>query len=69
MSTNSFEEAIINAINKGDDADTVGAVTGMIAGRMHYTHHKAPGTLLRQAHMENVIKHLLKCKSCLIPSS
>ena len=69
MSTNSFEEAIINAINKGDDADTVGAVTGMIAGRMNYTDHKAPRTLLRQAHMENVIKHLLKCKSCLIPSS
>ena len=30
--TNSFEDAVIQAVNGGDDADTVGAVTGMIAG-------------------------------------
>jgi ADP-ribosyl-[dinitrogen reductase] hydrolase len=34
-STHSFEDAIIDAINKGGDADTVGAVTGMIAGRQY----------------------------------
>jgi ADP-ribosyl-[dinitrogen reductase] hydrolase len=33
--THSFEDAIIHAINKGGDADTVGAVTGMIAGRLY----------------------------------
>ncbi|WP_303292317.1 ADP-ribosylglycohydrolase family protein [Marinobacter sp. SS5-14b] len=27
-----FEDALINAVNLGDDADTVGAVTGQIAG-------------------------------------
>jgi ADP-ribosyl-[dinitrogen reductase] hydrolase len=34
-STNSFHAAIVDAINRGDDADTVGAVTGMIAGRIY----------------------------------
>lgn len=33
--TNSFEDAVVHAVNKGGDADTVGAVTGMIAGRLY----------------------------------
>lgn len=33
LRTDSFEDAIHVAINRGEDADTVGAVTGMIAGR------------------------------------
>jgi ADP-ribosyl-[dinitrogen reductase] hydrolase len=33
--TNSFHAAIVDAINRGEDADTVGAVTGMIAGRIY----------------------------------
>jgi ADP-ribosyl-[dinitrogen reductase] hydrolase len=33
--TNNFEAAIVHAVNKGGDADTVGAVTGMIAGRLY----------------------------------
>jgi ADP-ribosyl-[dinitrogen reductase] hydrolase len=35
LSTKSFHAAIVDAINRGGDADTVGAVTGMIAGRIH----------------------------------
>ncbi len=31
----SFEEAVIAAVNMGHDADTVGAVTGMLAGAIH----------------------------------
>jgi ADP-ribosylglycohydrolase len=27
-----FEEAVLKAVNLGDDADTVGAVTGQVAG-------------------------------------
>lgn len=30
--TSSFSEAVINAVNLGDDADSVGAVTGQLAG-------------------------------------
>lgn len=33
--TNSFEEAVITAVNFGYDADTVGAVTGQLAGRIY----------------------------------
>ncbi len=35
--TNSLHAAIVDAINRGDDADTVGAVTGMIAGGIYST--------------------------------
>ena len=33
--TDSFEEAVVVAVNRGHDADTVGAVTGQIAGRIY----------------------------------
>lgn len=33
--TKSFEDAVVAAVNLGDDADTVGAVTGMIAGAIY----------------------------------
>ena len=33
--TNSFEECIIKAVNRGHDSDTTGAVAGMIAGRYY----------------------------------
>ncbi|MFC6826258.1 ADP-ribosylglycohydrolase family protein [Halopelagius fulvigenes] len=32
LSADSFEEAVVEAVNHGDDADTVGAVTGAVAG-------------------------------------
>jgi ADP-ribosyl-[dinitrogen reductase] hydrolase len=35
ITTESFEDALIHAVNKGHDADTVGAVTGMAAGRIY----------------------------------
>lgn len=35
--TTSFEVAVLKAVNLGDDADTVGAVTGQIAGRIYGT--------------------------------
>ncbi len=39
--TNTFEDCIIKAVNRGHDSDTVGAVAGMIAGR-HYGLSKIP---------------------------
>ena len=33
--SSSFEETVIKAINRGHDADTCGAVAGMIAGRIY----------------------------------
>ena len=35
QNTDSFEEALITAVNRGHDADTVGAVTGQLAGRIY----------------------------------
>jgi ADP-ribosyl-[dinitrogen reductase] hydrolase len=35
LATSNFEDALVHAVNKGGDADTVGAVTGMIAGRIY----------------------------------
>jgi ADP-ribosyl-[dinitrogen reductase] hydrolase len=32
LTTGSFEDALVQVINLGDDADTVGTVTGMLAG-------------------------------------
>ena len=34
-SSNSFEDCIIKAVNRGHDADTTGAVSGMLAGRFY----------------------------------
>ena len=39
--TNTFEDCIIKAVNRGHDADTTGAVAGMIAGR-HYGYLAIP---------------------------
>jgi ADP-ribosylglycohydrolase len=33
--TNSFENAVLLAVNLGDDADTTAAITGQVAGAMH----------------------------------
>jgi ADP-ribosyl-[dinitrogen reductase] hydrolase len=33
--TSNFEEAVVDAITRGGDADTVGAVAGMLAGRIY----------------------------------
>jgi ADP-ribosylglycohydrolase len=39
--SNSFEDAVLKAVNLGDDADTVGAVAGQIAGAI-YGYAKVP---------------------------
>jgi ADP-ribosyl-[dinitrogen reductase] hydrolase len=52
MSTTSFEDAIVHAVNKGGDADTVGAVTGMIAGRL-YGYNNIPKRWLKVLHQHD----------------
>lgn len=49
VNTDTFEDAIIHAVNKGGDADTVGAVTGMIAGRL-YGYSSIPKRWLEKLH-------------------
>lgn len=38
FSTTSFEECLIGVVNQGGDADTTGAIAGMIAGAFYGTH-------------------------------
>jgi ADP-ribosylglycohydrolase len=35
LHTSSFEDALIEIVNRGDDCDTVGAVTGALAGALY----------------------------------
>ncbi|HET8685879.1 MAG TPA: ADP-ribosylglycohydrolase family protein [Methanosarcina sp.] len=35
LKTNSFEEAVLTAVNLGDDADTTGAIVGQLAGAFY----------------------------------
>ena len=35
QNTDSFEEAVVTAVNRGHDADTSGAITGQLAGRIY----------------------------------
>ncbi len=35
FNTNNFEECLINVVNRGGDADTTGAIAGMIAGSLY----------------------------------
>ncbi|MGH7917003.1 MAG: ADP-ribosylglycohydrolase family protein, partial [Candidatus Binataceae bacterium] len=35
LTTASFKEAVLSAVNLGDDTDTTGAITGALAGLFH----------------------------------
>lgn len=53
--TKCFEDAVVHAVNKGGDADTVGAVTGMIAGRIYgYTNIPKRWTAVLHSH-DNIV--------------
>ena len=62
--TTSFEDALILAVNLGHDADTVGAVSGQIAGAL-YGVQSIPkrwlDTLAKQDLLESCAKGLLNC--------
>ena len=46
LDTGSFEDCLINVVNRGGDADTTGAIAGMLAGA-HYGRGSLPGRWLR----------------------
>lgn len=47
MTTDSYEEAVLKAVNLGDDTDTTGAVTGGLAG-LFYGYYKIPAEWVKQ---------------------
>jgi ADP-ribosylglycohydrolase len=53
-STDSFENALIEAVNLGDDADTVGATTGQIAG-VYYGFENIPKKWIDNVADKNLI--------------
>ena len=63
MATTCFEDAVVHAVNKGGDADTVGAVAGMIAGRL-YGYSNIPArwlaVLVQHDNIVDVTKQLYK---------
>ncbi len=57
MNTASFEEAVLQAANLGDDADTTAAITGQIAGA-YYGADAIPASWLSKLHMHGEIDRL-----------
>ena len=47
FTTGSFEECLIGVVNQGGDADTTGAIAGMIAGAL-YGHEQLPRAWLKK---------------------
>lgn len=66
LNTQDYEEAVIKAINLGEDTDTVGAVTGSIAGII-YGNEKIPerwlSKLKNKEYLINMIDTYNKCLS------
>lgn len=57
--TSSFKEAVLKAVNLGDDTDTVGAITGALAG-MHYKMEGIPKDWLERIVRKDKVDELIK---------
>lgn len=57
LNANDFQEAIIGAINLGDDTDTIGAITGSLAGII-YGYETIPKTWLAKLRKKDEIEQL-----------
>lgn len=59
----SYEEAVLKAVNLGDDADTVGAITGSLAG-LYYGYDSIPknwiNLLMKKELLDDTINDFLK---------
>lgn len=55
LTTESYEEAVVRAVNLGDDADTVGAVCGALAGA-YYGYSAIPANWRNQLREESRIR-------------
>ena len=57
LTTESYEDAVLKAVNLGSDTDTTGAVTGGLAGLL-YGFDKIPENWLQQLARYNDIENL-----------
>lgn len=60
ISTDSFRECLLKAVNLGDDADTVGAIAGGLAG-LYFGYDAIPCEWLAEIKRLEWIKELLNC--------
>lgn len=58
ITTTSFKEAVLQAVNLGDDTDTVGAITGSLAG-LYYGYDSIPTEWVKQLQCREWIESLL----------
>lgn len=62
LTTNSYKDAVLKAVNLGDDTDTVAAVTGGLAGAL-YGYNAIPedwrDALLKRDYIEKLCKNIL----------
>ena len=59
INTSSYKEAVLKAVNLGDDTDTIAAVTGGLAG-LYYTYDKIPASWKAKVQKKDWIDSLLK---------
>ena len=57
LSTSTYKDAILIAINLGDDTDTVGAITGLIAGLL-YGYNSIPQEWLNNLYRREYIESM-----------
>ena len=55
-----FADAVLTAVNLGDDADTTGAIVGQLAGA-HFGATGIPAHWLERLHRADDIRHLANC--------
>lgn len=62
LTTNSYKDAVLKAVNLGDDTDTVAAVTGGLAGVL-YGYDAIPeewrNTLIKREYIENLCEQII----------
>ncbi len=60
LTTSSFSESVLKAVNLGDDTDTIGAITGGLAGVL-YGYDNIPkkwlNDLIKKDYIETLIKN------------
>lgn len=58
ITTTSYKEAVLQAVNLGDDTDTIGAITGSLAG-LYYGYDEIPEQWIKTLQRLEWIEQLL----------
>ena len=58
LNTDSFDQALIGAINLGEDTDTIGAITGSIAGIL-YRYDSIPEKWLKKLKNKEYLNEII----------